>query len=266
LNWQLTFVPRRHLPLLTEVYTVAVLVDDKPLRLRWVLRDISLQHMLEENLHYERERLQVLSRRLVDMKEAERGKLARELYDKVGQLLTGLKLSLEYSGQQQLVAQTKIPDAIAIVTQLMEQIHTLSLQLRPPMLDTLGLIPTLQWHFKRYTAQTHIQIHFQSDLFEYRSLSQIELTIYQLIQEALTNIARHAKTQEAFVSVCEQGKVLRIMIEDHGVGFNHVEVQQTHQSRGLTAMQARIDALGGQLTLDSTPGRGTHIQATIDLE
>jgi len=265
LNWQLTFIPRHHLPLLTEVYTIAVRIDDKPLKLRWAIRDISWQKTLEENSRHERERLQTLSQRMVEMQEAERRNLARELHDEVGQLLTGLKLSLEYSGQQELVAQTKIPDAITIATQLMEQIHTLSLQLRPPMLDTLGLIPTLQWHFKRYTAQTHIQVYFQADLPGNRYSSQIELTVYRLVQEALTNIARHAKVQEAFVSICEQEEILHILIEDHGVGFNDDQVQKAYHSSGLTGMQERIDAVGGQLTLDSALGKGTQIQVTIPL-
>jgi signal transduction histidine kinase len=172
---------------------------------------------------------------------------------------------LEYSNQQELVAQTTIPEAIKITTMLMEQIRNLSLQLRPPMLDTLGLIPTLRWHFEHYTAQTHIQVNFQAQLPQHSYPPETELTAYRVVQEALTNIARHARVSEAFVALHGEADALDIFIEDHGVGFDPDVIQAIPHTGSLLGIQERINALGGNLIIDSKPEKGMRIHAKLFL-
>ncbi len=263
--WSAMLLPRQR-PLLSVQFRVApITARTHSSELRWMVRDISQETILEEVLQVERRRLQLLSHRLVEMQETERRNLARELHDEVGQLLTGLKMTLEYSNQQEFVVQTKIGEAIGIAMRLMEQIRTLSLQLRPPMLDTLGLIPTLRWHFERYTAQTRIKVHFKCDQPERRYDPQIELTAYRVIQEALTNIARYAGVQDAWVHISVVNCVLHISIEDFGVGFDYQQIRNNSFSSGLSGMQERVALVGGHLSIESTPGSGTRVQASLFL-
>jgi signal transduction histidine kinase/sensor domain CHASE-containing protein len=204
-------------------------------------------------------RLHALSQRLVDIQEDERRQIALELHDEVGQLLTGLKMQLD-------TASTLPPeDRLApiergrqLAEDLIKKVRNLSLDLRPSMLDDLGLLPALLWHFDRYTSLTGIRINFvQNGLEGARFSINLEITAYRVIQEGLTNIARHAGVKEATVRVLYTTNLLTIQIEDRGAGFNAKDALDGQRSRGLLGMRERIAFVGGSLTIDSVPGWGT---------
>ncbi len=187
-----------------------------------VVRDITKRKRAEGAVREYADRLQFLSRRLMEVQEAERRNIARELHDEIGQVLTGLKLTLEMGARLPSdEAGESLKQALGLVNGLMARARNLSLDLRPPMLDDLGLLPTLLWHIEHYTAQTRVRVDFKNSGLEARRFtSAVETAAYRIVQEGLTNIARHADVSEAAVRVWTDQRTLIIEIEDMGVGFD----------------------------------------------
>jgi signal transduction histidine kinase len=213
-----------------------------------------------------RARLQAVSRQLVAVQEAERRQIARDLHDEIGQTLTGLKLVLAIGtrGTPESV-QARLVEAQGLVNDLTARVRELSLELRPAMLDDLGLLPTLLWHVKRYTAQTQIQVILKHSGLERRVDSDVEIAVYRIFQEGLTNVARHASTRELWARIWRTEEHIGVQIEDHGCGFAPEEVLATHTSSGLAGMVERARLLGGQLTIEAAPGRGTRLTAELPI-
>jgi signal transduction histidine kinase len=139
----------------------------------------------------------------------------------------------------------------------------MSVELRPNILDELGLLPTLLWHFKRYTAQTNVHVHFKHRGLR-RDLPQDTMTTaYRIVQEALTNVARYAQVTEVTVCVRADLDALIIEVEDRGVGFDLDKVAPT--SMGLSGMRERALSLKGKLLVQSAPGEGTCVIADLPL-
>ncbi|MHB1119200.1 MAG: sensor histidine kinase [Bellilinea sp.] len=205
--------------------------------------------------------LQALSHRLVEIQESERRKIALELHDEIGQLLTGLKLQLDTNPENiGAISQLSLNKARALSDELIQKVRNLSLDLRPTMLDDLGLLPALLWHFDRFTALTGVNVDFsQSGISDRRFTPELESTAYRIIQEALTNMARHSSAQEASVRATYSNRVLTIQVEDRGSGFAVQEKLATSRTRGLHGMKERVALVGGSLTIDSVPGWGTSI-------
>lgn len=227
-----------------------------------VVRDITRRKQDEKALREYAERLRVLSRRLMEVQELERRNIARELHDEIGQLLTGLKLTLEMGKRvPETAAGKSLEQARILVNDLMGRARKLSLDLRPAMLDDLGLLPALLWHLEHYTAQTNVRVHFShSGLENRRFLPEVETAAYRIVQEALTNVARHAQVDEASVRLWTGNNKLFIDIADRGVGF---ETYQVSETSGLAGMKERATLLGGQVTVESSPGVGTRLTAQL---
>lgn len=224
-----------------------------------VVSDMTLQKENEE-------RLQSLSRRLLEVQETERRHLARELHDEIGQILTGLKINLETNWylSEGTGRQEAFQAARQQVAELVKRIQDMSLDLRPAMLDDLGLLSALLWHFERYTAQTAIKVNFRhGGLANTRFSQELETAAYRIVQEALTNAARHSGATEVDVSVHAGPRALVIQIEDNGAGFDVNKALASRSSSGLTGMQERAALNSGELLLNSTPGHGTQLRARL---
>ena len=140
----------------------------------------------------------------------------------------------------------------------------MSLNLRPSMLDDMGLVPTLLWHFDRYTNQTGIRVNFQRNEIPGRLPLEIETAAYRIIQEALTNVARHAQVSEVLVGLVVQEKTLWVEVLDKGKGFE-VSIESEKVSSGLSGMRERVSLLGGYLVVESFLNQGTQIVAALPL-
>ena len=214
-----------------------------------------------------RQELQALTRGLVEGQEAERLRLARELHDEIGQIVTGLKMTIDLAAQGSTETNAARHDeARRLVRDLMNRVRQMSLDLRPTMLDDLGLFPTLLWHFDRYTAQTGTAVRFQHSGIEGRRFGDsIETTIYRLTQEALTNVARHAgQVEEVHVVLQATEENLKLWIEDQGVGFDS-QSQNGYSSSGLSGMRERVIAINGTINFTSLPEQGTTITVQVPL-
>jgi PAS domain S-box-containing protein len=226
------------------------------------------QAQLLDEVRASRERLQIVSRRLVDVQEAERRHLARELHDEIGQTLTALKLSLDVSVRSPAdAASTALHDARALLQDLMAQVDALSLDLRPALLDDLGLLPALLWLFERYAAQTSVHVIFKhSGLEGCRFVPEVETAAYRIVQEALTNVARHAAVPLASVHVWVQHALLHLLIKDQGIGFDLTRALADGTAIGLASMHERAALLDGSLSIESAPGAGSCITAELPLQ
>jgi PAS domain S-box-containing protein len=221
---------------------------------------------LYEQVEAARDRMQSLSTQVLEVHEIERRHLARELHDEVGQALTGLRLLLKPDRElrsSQMNFRTE--QARGVVDLLLERIRALSFDLRPAALDELGLLPALLVLFERYTRQTGVHVTFKHDGVDERFEPEVETSAYRIIQEALTNVARHADIGSVTVRVWATAEILSLQVEDRGRGFDSEAALARAASGGLTGMRERVALLAGQLTIESTPSTGTEITAELPL-
>ena len=215
-----------------------------------------------------RARLQRLSRQLLEAQEAERRRIAHELHDEAGQLLASVHLALETTviglpppwreGFHQVRSQLD-----AMETQLRRLAH----ELRPTMLDDLGLLPALQFLAHGVAARTGLDIHVDSALAG-RLAPALETALYRIMQEGLTNIAKHAAATHVTLQVWHEGRRVHSLLRDDGAGFAVEQVVDRTGPRGLglLGIQERLEALGGTLQITSAPGQGTTLQITLPVD
>jgi len=237
----------------------------QPWFIHGVAFDISELKRAEASGREYAERLKILSRRLMEVQEAERRKIALELHDEIGQVLTGLKLSLEIGSRRPAnEVGASLDQARTLVNDLMARVRKLSLDLRPAMLDDLGLLPTLLWHIEHYSAQTQVRVNFKhSGLEKRRFAPEVETAAYRVVQEALTNVARHAEVSEVTVRLSTHRQTLLIEVEDQGCGFDVEGALKGSETSGLAGMRERVVLLDGRLTIESQTGKGTCLVAEM---
>lgn len=220
---------------------------------------------LFEQVRTGRERERKLAKSLLNIQEAERRTIARDLHDHLGQVLTGLQFMLEgVKGELPDKQKVEIGAIQTVVSNVIQEVREMSLNLRPSMLDDKGLIPTLHWHFNRYTGQTGIQVNFQHDQIADRIPAEIETAAYRIVQEALTNVARYAQTQEVFVGLARHDDHLWLEIMDKGKGFDVGSVLE-RPTTGLGGMRERASLVGGYVVIESYLNQGTQVVAALPL-
>jgi len=212
------------------------------------------------------QRLQGLSGRLMDVQEAERRHLARELHDEIGQLLTGLRLTLDLPEPPSPAMGERLEQARGLVEELLDRVRALSLDLRPSILDDLGLLPALLGHVERYTSQTKVHVRLEHHGLDQRFDPETETGVYRIVQEALTNVARHSGVDEVTVRLWATHDVLGVQVEDHGRGFDPDTVLGNGGSGGLAGLHERAALLDGHLTVETKPGGGVRLTAEVPID
>jgi PAS domain S-box-containing protein len=229
------------------------------------------QARLFEQVRAGRERLQILSRRLIEAQEAERHRIARELHDEIGQALTAVKISMQAVQRAASASgiETYLDESISIVDRALQQVRNLSLDLRPSLLDDLGLAAALRWYVDRQARLAGFVAEFGVDLGNSRLPPGLETACFRVAQEALTNVVRHARAKRVRVEVRQDDGELRLLIRDDGVGFDVRAAQDraVHgTSLGILGMQERVLLAGGQIRIESVQARGTEIEAYFPLK
>ncbi len=214
----------------------------------------------------------VRASQIIKAQEQERKRIARELHDETSQVLTSLLISLavleESTATQE--GRDRIAETRRLAHQTLRAVRNLSIDLRPSALDDLGLLPALRWYVKEYQQKTSIEVEFHATGFKDRErLSpEMETALYRIVQESLTNIAKHAQAHKVTVTLHEEADAVNATIIDNGRGFRIEEVRNTaDQDRGLglVGMQERALLLDGTVDIDSQPGQGTRVQVHIPL-
>jgi PAS domain S-box-containing protein len=242
----------------------------KPAAVLEVSRNITEQKQTENELRVAKERLETLSKSLLETLENERRYIARELHDEIGQKLTAIRMNLEtmqHSSNSQK-RQNSTKENITIVESLFQQVRNLSLNLRPSILDDLGLIPALRWYASRIEREAEITIRHIEDFVDYRPSREIETACFRVIQETLTNVMRHAKARQVIVELRHNENELKLSIADDGVGFDVKSAQERAvrgESFGLLGMQERVMLLGGTIKIESVQSGGTKVKACFPI-
>lgn len=236
-----------------------------------VLRMARLEKRSEEHrLRTEaaEQELRRLSRQLVQAQEEERKSISRELHDEVGQMLTALRMELrslqELRSSPEPEFNEHLEDAKRLAEQSLRALRDLAMGLRPSMLDDLGLGSAVQWQARQFSKHTGIPVNVQLDGLPGSLPEQHRTCVYRLVQEALTNCARHARAKSIDVSVVDHDGELAVSVKDDGVGFDPSAMRG--RGLGLIGIQERVMELGGELRLISNQQHGTSLSATIPLQ
>lgn len=201
-------------------------------------------------------------RRLIEGQELERRRLARELHDETGQALTSVLLGLKAVESAKDVT-AALADLRELVVSTLQEVRRLAVELRPKALDDFGLVAALERLVQTFEEATGIDVHFESRLPAGRLPSEVETTLYRIVQEALTNIAKHAGARKVSVVLARRGAVVTALVEDDGHGFSQLE--EDRGGIGLAGMRERVALLDGRLTVESSPGRGATLIAEVPL-
>ena len=233
--------------------------------------EITERQKVEDALHESRKRLQILSQRLVDVQEEERRALARELHDRVGQSLSALNINLvildnQISNRVPEEVSARLDDSMQLVAETITLVRDVMSDLRPSVLDDYGLEAALQSHVDAFKSRYRVAVQFEkADQPIPRLGSSVEMTFLRIAQEALINVARHARAEQATLSLRQEEKTIRLIVQDNGAGITSWQDANRPGSHGLTIMRERAEAFGGDLKISSVPGKGTKVEASIPI-
>lgn len=249
-----------------------VLTDSrgKPVRMIGAMMDITERKRIEDELREANQKLKHLSARVLSVQEDERRYIARELHDDVGQVLTALKIGLDTLVKAGPSALSSIPvgELADMANRALSEVRDITLSLRPPQLDDLGLAAALRWHLDQQSRVSGWESVFDADELPQRLESGLETACFRVVQEALTNAARHGKASRVEVSLRVRNSHLLVSIVDDGEGFDPLEVRQRVMrgtSVGLAGMEERVVLAKGKLGISSSPGQGTVVTAEFPL-
>jgi PAS domain S-box-containing protein len=210
-------------------------------------------------LEQKREQLQALSRKLIEAQEAERRAVARELHDDFGQVLTAIKLNLERRERDPA-------ESIALVDGAIDRMRDLAQDLRPPLLDELGLEASLRWYVDREARRAGLEFDLAFSLAANRPAPAVETTCFRVAQEALTNVIRHARARRVAIELDGGAEgALVLAVRDDGKGFDVAAARKSATSQGLLGMQERVALVGGEFRIESGPD-GTTVRARLPLD
>jgi PAS domain S-box-containing protein len=223
----------------------------------------------ERALAHSRDQLDALSRRVVEVQELERAHIARELHAQIGQALSAVKVNLEVLQRQigEPAHLGRVRESIAAVRNAVHQVQTLSFELRPSLLDDLGLASAVEEYCRRRCDAAGLALALA--LAAERPVArEVETACFRILQEAITNVVRHARASEVWVELRTDAEGVRLTVRDNGVGFDScaLEAHPTAEHRlGLLAMSERARGVGGEVAIDSQPGRGTIVCTRLPL-
>ncbi|MDE3085007.1 MAG: sensor histidine kinase, partial [Verrucomicrobiota bacterium] len=233
---------------------------------------ISKQHFVQlfQEARTMEENLRLLSNKVLSAQEEERKHISRELHDEIGQALTAVNVSLALLQKQNGSAQSwrkKVGETRALLESSMESVHRFARELRPEMLDHLGLYASLRSYVKNFAARTGIKAALRTETEIEHLTGQQEIVLFRVAQESLTNIAKHARATQAEIVFSRTAKGLCMEVKDNGRSFA-VEEQlavKRHKRLGLLGMQERVRLVNGEFAIESAPNCGTTVRITIPL-
>jgi signal transduction histidine kinase len=213
--------------------------------------------------------LQALTRRLVELQESERKGLARELHDRVGQSLTALSINLAIlrdglSGDDAAM-RSRLEDSVALVKSTARTIDDVASELRPPMLDDCGLWSSLGWYAMQFSERAGIAVSVRADALGERASTDVEIALFRIAQEALNNVAKHARAKTVVIALGWQASEYVMSVLDDGVGLHAGDgrADRRRAGLGLVTMRERAQAVGGRLRVEPSPGGGTRLTVTV---
>jgi PAS domain S-box-containing protein len=254
-------------------HNVTPLEDKDGTHTGWVnvVRDITEHKQAEQALEAHTEQLRILAARLAEVEEAERQRIARELHDQVGQNLTALGINLnivrsQVSEQAADLARSRLDDSLALVAETTERIRHVMADLRPPVLDDYGLVAALRWYGEQLAQRAGVAVVVRDEELAPRLNAQAESALFRIAQEALTNVVKHAQATQVTVAVEEDGRTVRLVVADDGMGFEVPRATGPGERAGwgLFTMAERAEGVGGHFHVESRPGQGTLVVVEVE--
>lgn len=215
------------------------------------------------------EELRHLSSQLLSAQEEERRKISRELHDIIAETLTGINLKLASLKSESVTNTNEVHEKISSTQRLVEKsveiVHRYARELRPTVLDDLGLLPALQSYMKAFTKETGVLVHLKVSAMVEKTSGKIRTALFRIIQEALMNVGRHANASHAEVYIQCLSGMIRMQITDNGQGFAAAEKMNstTHNRLGLLGMRERVEMIGGTFSIEAAPGTPTTVRVLI---
>ena len=240
--------------------------DGSPVGLIAIHRDVTELRRNQELVKISHERTRNLAARLMAIREQERSAIARELHDELGQALTRLNIDVTWL-EQQLPARLRTRRVAAmgpLVDRTIRTVQQISSQLRPPVLDDLGLEAAIEWHVQEFSEWSGCRAELNLRIGSMPKDRDRDIAIFRILQEALTNVARHARAEVVKVRAIRNDDAFVLEIEDDGIGIPPANLAGQH-SYGLTGMAERAEGLGGELQITLPPGRGTNVKFRLDM-
>ncbi len=223
---------------------------------------LAINRSLEAQVKTRVGEVRALSMRLLNVQEQERREIAHELHDQIGQMLTGLELQLERAVlDAPMPLKTRLVEIYGLARDLLARTRQITLQLRPNLLDDLGLRSALAWHLELFQRQTGVTLATEISLPEEALPPELEMAVFRVVQEALTNVARHSGCKHANVTVVENDTKILVEVTDAGCGFDAEQVSTRRDSIGLAGMAEKVHWAGGEMEIVSSIGKGTRIHA-----
>ena len=235
------------------------------------MEDITESKLSRESLMRSEKNLRILSSQLITAKEEERKRIAHELHDSVGQYLSSIKFNLENiigriekgSSESGL---TSLKESIPVIQATIEEVRRISMDLRPSILDDLGILATISWFCREFqSVYTGMKVNRTITLEEEDVPEHLKIIIFRIIQEALNNVAKHSRADMVDISLVKRDNSIELTISDNGIGFNVQESalrEDSSRGMGLASMEERSDISGGYFSIDSVKGLGTLIMST----
>lgn len=232
-----------------------------------IQRDVTNRHLASEEIKASRQQLRALASRLQAVREEERTTIAREIHDELGQALTGLKLDISWVSHRIPRNGPVLAQCLSMmerIDQTLTTVRRIATELRPSVLDQLGLEAALEWQGQEFGNRTGIEVVMESSVEGGSIPDYLGSSAFRILQESLTNVARHAKAKHVAIRLVQTNLLLTLEVIDDGVGLPPDRLEQT-TSLGLIGMRERALACGGSIAITSTPGKGTTVLLIVPL-
>jgi signal transduction histidine kinase len=227
-----------------------------------LIQDITLRKSAEDKLYQSYEQICALTEHLQNIREEERTHIAREIHDELGQQLTVLNMEVDWLSRkindQREAIQNKLQEVSGLLDSMVGSVRRISSELRPGILDHFGLAAAIQWQLGEYKKRWDIQTHFIEPEEELEVSLKTKTQLYRILQEALTNVARHADATEITVELAKKGDLVNLTITDNGAGFDQ-QKESSKKTLGIIGMKERATLMGGDYKITSEPGKGTKM-------
>ncbi len=261
------YITKDAIRIIVNIITHDITHEGKPAIL-YLANDITAKFEAEESLQKSNEALRELASHLENIREKERSHMAREIHDELGQQLTGLKMDISWINRKiksdDIAVQEKMKDTIALIDKTVITVRRMATQLRPSILDDLGLIAAMEWQSEEFEKRAEITSVFNSNVSQVNLSTDIATAVFRIFQESLTNVLRHSKATEVISFFKLDKDIITLFIEDNGIGFKEEEIKNK-KTLGLLGMKERIQLINGRYEINGNTGKGTSVIITVPL-
>lgn len=251
--------------ILTEISVFDFESDGGPIRLV-LSNDVTEQIRTADKLKKSYDEIRGLASHLQDVREEERAWIAREIHDQLGQQLTGLKMDFSWLKRKMVeedeFTRERITNSLSLLDETIRTVRRIVTEIRPGILDDLGLIPAIEWQAEEFQKRFSIPTHFITDVDKASFPAGVSIGLFRICQESLTNIARHAFASKINIALSQEAENILLRIDDNGKGFQ-AEKSGDQKTLGLLGMKERALMMGGKFQIESSKGKGTSVFVTV---